>query len=179
MIQTNFFNHKLLVAMPSLQDINYHQSVIYIDEHTKDGAVGLIINKPIDLSVNGLLNHMGIEIKSEADLTQNVFIGGPVAQDQGFVLHPQEHTKKLEISTSKSILTDIGHAKGPTECIITLGYSGWEPGQLEEEVLNNDWLITPYNPDIILRTPINDRWQQAAQSLGIDINKLTNQSGHA
>ena len=179
MIQREFFTKKLLVAMPALQDINYQQSVIYIDEHSSDGAIGLIINKPIDLTVHNLLEHMGIPIAPNVLLHQHVFIGGPVAQDQGFVLHTNSSSKALEISTSKTTLEDIGSGSGPSNFIITLGYSAWDPGQLEDEALNNDWLITPCNNDIILHTPVDQRWQLAAKTLGININHLTGQSGHA
>ena len=159
--------------MPTLQDINYHKSVVYIDEHNEDGAIGLIINKPIDLTVNNLLEHMGIPTSPHVVLSQHVFIGGPVAQDQGFVLHTSNPANELVISTSKTILSDIADGNGPSDFIITLGYSGWEPNQLEKEVINNDWLIAPCDNDIILRTPVEKRWQFAAKSLGVNINQLT------
>ena len=103
--------------------------------------------------------------------------------EQGFVLHENtlsaDTNHPLNISTSKEILTKIGQDEGPEDYIVTLGYSGWEPGQLEKEIIANDWLVAPYNPDIILRTPPSMRWEQAAESIGININQLSGQTGHA
>ena len=164
--------------MPSLNDVNFHQAVVYIEEHNEDGAIGIIINKPIELSVEKLLSHLDIEASPKLTRDQKIYMGGPVAQDQGFVLH-ETNDHQLEISTSKETLTKIGDGTGPKEFIITLGYSGWQPGQLEKEIINNDWLIAPYSADIILRTPSEDRWKLAAKTLGIDINHLSNQDGHA
>ena len=183
MAKQDFFTNKLLVAMPSLLDINFNRAVIYIEEHNQDGAIGITINKTMDLTVANLLNHLEIPILNPDNVTQKVFVGGPVSQEQGFVLHENPLNAKLKhplnITTSKEILTQIGQDTGPNEYIMALGYSGWEPGQLEQEILNNDWLIAPYNPDIILRTPAEDRWTLAVKSIGVDVNHLSGQSGHA
>ena len=183
MEKQDYFTNKLLVAMPSMVDVNFNRSVVYIEEHNQDGAIGIIINKTMDLTVANLLSHLGIPIKNPSQPTQQVFIGGPVSQEQGFVLHENtlsaDTNHPLNISTSKEILTKIGQGEGPEDYIVTLGYSGWEPGQLEKEIIANDWLVAPYNPDIILRTPPSMRWEQAAESIGININQLSGQTGHA
>ena len=183
MEKQDYFTNKLLIAMPSMVDINFNRSVVYIEEHNQDGAIGIIINKTMDLTVANLLAHLDIPIKNSDEATQQVFIGGPVSQEQGFVLHENKLTSDpnhpLNISTSKEVLTQIGQGTGPVEYIITLGYAGWEPGQLEKEIIANDWLVAPYNPDIILRTPASNRWEQAAKLIGININHLSGQTGHA
>jgi putative transcriptional regulator len=178
MQENHFFKNKLLIAMPGLDDINFHQAVIYVEEHNEDGAIGIIINKPIELNVQKLLTHLGIESHPDAINENPIYMGGPIAQDQGFVLH-EEKKSSLMISTSKDTLIEIGQGKGPQEFIITLGYSEWDAGQLEKEVLNNDWLVAPYSSDIILRTPPAHRWEASAKILGINIYNLSNKSGHA
>jgi putative transcriptional regulator len=180
MIQ-DYFKNQLLVAMPSLADIHFSQTVVYIEEHNEDGAIGLIINKPIDLTVEQLLKHLNINTTDSPKLLNPVYIGGPVAQDQGFVLHENssDEPSPFKVSTSREMLTRIGNNTGPDEFIITLGYTGWAPGDLEREILNNDWLVVPANKNIILHTPPTKRWVKAAQTIGIEINQISDQTGHA
>ena len=170
--------------MPRIDDINFTKSVILIEEHNDDGAIGLIINKPLNIELKDVLSHLDIQVTDHYAATQAVYMGGPVGQDQGFVLHTpwpdDSHTEeKISISASKEILKLIASGKGPDEFIVTLGYSGWEAGQLEEEVANNEWLVVPCSPDILFSTPSDQRWSAAAALLGFDINQLSGHSGHA
>lgn len=183
--------HYFLVAMPSLQDTLFRRSVIYIFEHNEDGAMGIIINKPIDnLTVEALLNKLKV-ISEKRDTTitlnQPIFGGGPLAEDHGFILHsPKEGfnssmgiSSQTMITTSKDILETLGTTDQPNHILIALGYSGWNKGQLEKELLDNIWLTVPANLDILFDTPISLRWKESAKILGIDIYNIINKAGHA
>ncbi|MBQ4839101.1 MULTISPECIES: YqgE/AlgH family protein [Pseudoalteromonas] len=180
-------NH-FLIAMPNLQDPMFKRSVTYICEHNEEGAMGLIVNHPIDVTVGELLDQ--IEIDNDKDSSaadQTVFAGGPVHTDRGFVLHTpkigyassKELSSDIMITTSKDVLASLTYHDSPDAFIITLGYSGWEKGQLEQEILENSWLIIQADPEIIFSTPPEKRWEKAVSMLGIDISQLSNQAGHA
>lgn len=180
------FKHHLLIAMPSLSGDFFSRAVVYIYEHSaEEGAVGFTVNKPLSASLGNVLEHLKLDISDENVFDSPVFSGGPVGPDQGFVLHDRmsvaesEDDKEVTISTSRTMLKEIGDGKGPDHFIVTLGYAGWGPGQLEEEVLRNDWLVVPYSADIVFDTPIAQRWEMAAKSLGVDFNNLSGQIGHA
>lgn len=173
---TSLKNH-FLIAMPSLKDTNFNKSVIYLHQHSKKGAMGLVINKPLHVNVGSVLRHLDIEILDKSIETEPVLMGGPVGQEHGFVLH-NEGTNII-ISASKETLRDIAAGKGPKNHLITLGYSGWQPGQLEQELIRNDWLIAPLNHSILFSEPLDNRWEQAAKLIGVDINNLSGQMGHA
>ncbi|MDN3717233.1 YqgE/AlgH family protein [Vibrio breoganii] len=185
----NLTNH-FLVAMPSMQDPYFKRSVIYICEHNENGAMGIMINAPIDITVAGMLKQ--VELKSEHiqagdSLKQPVHNGGPVAEDRGFILHQPkgsyqssiEMANGLTMTTSKDILSVLGTQEEPEQYLVTLGYSGWEAGQLENELAENSWLTMEADPNIIFATPVQDRWASAVQSLGIDASQLSTQAGHA
>ena len=167
-----------LIAMPSLKDPNFSQSVIYINEHTENGAMGLIINKPLQINLGSILEHLSIGIDDADIITIPVLSGGPVGQEHGFVIH-NENGDDIIISASKDILKSIAAGKGPAHFLITLGYSGWGAGQIELEIARNDWLVAPFSPEVLFDTPINQRWAAAAEILGIDLNLLSDQIGHA
>ena len=180
-------NH-FLIAMPSMQDPFFKRAVTYICEHNEDGAMGLVINQPIDVTVGELLD----KIEIDNDKTQNaakvsVFAGGPVKTDRGFVLHSpqsgysasQKLSSDIMITTSKDVLASLTTAQAPEQFIITLGYSGWEQGQLEQELLDNSWLIIEADPKIIFDTPVEKRWEKAVSMLGFDISQLSLEAGHA
>jgi putative transcriptional regulator len=179
--------NQLLIAMPSLDDSYFNKTVTYICEHNEEGAMGLIINLPINVSLNELLTQID-EDKAEApELDQQVLTGGPVSQDRGFVLHSTQSgwnsslalSDEVMITTSKDILLALGTEEAPEKYMVTLGYAGWGPGQLEEEIKENSWLITPADGEIIFNTPIEQRWKKATTMLGIDIAHLSNEIGHA
>lgn len=181
----NFKNH-LLIAMPSLQNEFFTKAVILIYDHSEDeGAIGFTINKPLSATLGNVLEHLKIEVSNDHIYDLAVFSGGPVGPDQGFVIHDRmtlaENSDDCEItiSTSREILAEIADGKGPNNFIVSLGYAGWEPGQLEAEIMQNDWLLVPFNKDILFETPIAERWNTAAKAAGIDIQKLSGQIGHA
>ncbi|WP_462159101.1 YqgE/AlgH family protein [Pseudoalteromonas sp. GB56] len=180
-------NH-FLVAMPSLQDPFFKHAVAYICEHNDDGAMALVINQPIDVTVGELLDKVEIDNdKSVQAADYQVFAGGPVKTDRGFVLHTpkpgysssQSLSSDIMITTSKDVLASLTTSDAPQDFIITLGYSGWSEGQLEKELLENSWLVIEADPKIIFNTPINERWHKALALVGIDADRLSLEAGHA
>ncbi|EGR7954486.1 YqgE/AlgH family protein [Vibrio vulnificus] len=186
----NLTNH-FLVAMPGMKDPYFQHSVIYICEHNEEGAMGLMINAPIDITVGKMLEQVDVQPVhpqlNTSSLTKPVYNGGPVAEDRGFILHrPKDFyesslqmTEQISVTTSKDILTVLGTEAEPSSYIVALGYSGWSAGQLEAELAENSWLTVEANPDIIFDTPIAMRWQKAVQMLGIHASQLSAQAGHA
>ncbi len=186
----NTLQNQFLIAMPSLEDPFFKRSVVYLCEHNDEGAMGLVINVPVDLSVESLLQQIELQDQAEMireDLDRPVYQGGPVSQERGFVLHSPvkgfssslKVSEELMVTTSKDVLDTLGTDSQPSEYIVTLGYASWEAGQLEQEIAENSWLTLPASTDIIFSTPIHKRWEAAAKSLGIDIWQLSNQVGHA
>ncbi|KFK93411.1 MULTISPECIES: YqgE/AlgH family protein [unclassified Serratia (in: enterobacteria)] len=183
--------HHFLIAMPGMQDPRFKRSVIYVCEHNENGAMGLVINKPVEqFTVESVLSKLQIEPSPRdpaISLDKPVFAGGPLADDRGFILHsPREgFASSIQISphtmitTSKDVLETLGTPDQPTEVLVALGYAGWEQGQLEQEVLENAWLTIEADNDILFHTPIASRWREAANRLGIDIRSIANQAGHA
>ena len=179
-------NH-LLIAMPSLGDTFFHRTVTYICEHNEEGAMGLIINLPVNVTLNELLSQLDADKKSLPSLEKMVLTGGPVSPDRGFVLHSPQNSWKsslalsdeIMITTSKDILMALGTELSPPDYLVTLGYAGWGPGQLEQEIQENSWLTTPADSEILFKTPIEKRWQKAAEKLGIDVAHLSSEVGHA
>lgn len=179
-------NH-LLIAMPALDDPCFNKTVTYICEHNDQGAMGLIINVPVSISLNDILAQLDDEITYNPTLSQQVLSGGPVATDRGFVLHsPQKQwssslslSDEVMITTSKDILLALGTDEAPKDYLVTLGYAGWEPGQLEKELQENAWLTLAANKEILFNTPIEQRWHKATEQLGIDIAHLSSDVGHA
>lgn len=181
-----------LVAMPTLQDFWFKQSVVYICEHNDTGAMGIIINKTIKkYTIETILNNLKIDSIKNRDpsicLNNPIFLGGPLLDDRGFILHtPQKGfissiniSSKAMITTSKDILETLGTPNQPQDILVALGYSGWSKGQLEKELLENNWLTVPANEKILFHTPVLERWDAAAKILGINIFEITNQLGHA
>lgn len=179
-------NHFLL-AMPSLQDPYFERSLVYICEHNEEGAMGLVTNIPLAMPVSELLNQVKIEPPFEALLEQPVIQGGPVAHDRGFVLHSSRPgfsssmkvSDELMITTSRDILETLGTDAAPAHWLLTLGYAGWSAGQLEEELTDGSWLIVPVDTSLLFATPLHERWQRAAASIGINTLHLSSQIGHA
>jgi len=177
-------NH-FLIAMPTLADPNFHKTVTLVCEHTAEGAMGLTINRPLDLGLHELLEQTDIAVGDLPDLP--VFLGGPVQNNRGFVLHAPlgqwettlTITDKVGVSSSRDILEAIAGKQGPEQYLVALGYAGWGAGQLEHEMAENSWLSTPAESSIFFDTPIKERWQAAAQSVGVDLNTLSSETGHA
>ncbi|WP_448211055.1 YqgE/AlgH family protein [Colwellia sp. MEBiC06753] len=179
--------NQLLIAMPAMGDPYFSRTVTYICEHNDDGAMGLIINLPVNLTLNELLEQIDAHKPKMPSLEQQVLTGGPVAQERGFVLHsPQDCwssslalSKDVMITTSKDILMALGTEQAPPQFMVTLGYAGWGPGQLEQELSENAWLTLPADNEILFETPIEQRWQKATEKLGIDLVHLSQDVGHA
>lgn len=185
--ETGYLTSQFLIAMPSLQDPNFFHSVTYICEHNQNGAMGIIINQPVDLTVGELMEQMGEEASNQELSKNTVFRGGPVDVERGFVLHQpigewestMPITDKIGITTSNDIITAMASGNGPEDCLIALGYAGWEAGQLEEEIRDNAWLNCKGDADILFNTEISKRWEAAAALIGIDINQIASDAGHA
>lgn len=179
--------HQLLIAMPQMDDPNFAETVIYLVDHGPDGAMGLVINRPNGLHLDDLLEQLRPEVPATLADTQLVlYSGGPVQNDRGFVLHDAgprfQNTLELadlSLTTSPDVLFAISDGSGPARHLITLGYSGWGPGQLEEELAANLWLTTPATSDLLFETPTEQRLGGAAALLGIDLRLLSRQAGHA
>ncbi len=176
-----------LLAMPGLDSGLFSGSITYICEHGEAGAMGLVINQPLELSLEEIFDHL--DIATAADFHDRpVLAGGPVQVDHGFVLHPSDSdnwdstlqvTREMRLTTSQDVLRAIAAGRGPERFVIALGYAGWSAGQLEEEIGSNSWLTLPAEHSIIFDTPIEQRVSAAASILGIDMNLLTTQAGHA
>lgn len=175
-----------LISMPHMDDPNFAQTVIYICEHNESGAMGIVVNRPIEMDLGQLLQHL--EFSYNSDLTDLIYAGGPVQNDRGFILHRHTAnewdscyniTDELTLTTSMDILQAISENSGPEEFLVALGYAGWGPGQLEQELSDNVWLSCPANLDIMFDTPAEERLQAAAATLGVNLDLLTSQSGHA
>jgi putative transcriptional regulator len=183
------FKDHFLIAMPSLDDTFFERSVIYICEHDKKGAMGLIVNRPIGVEVEDLLEQMDLHLSPEFlfTLDNQVLIGGPVAPERGFVLHtPQKHwlnsteiSEQTMLTSSRDILTSIGSDKSPEQFVIALGYAGWRKDQLEQEIADNTWLTIKATPELLFNVDCKQKWQQATQQLGFDIWQMSSQIGHA
>lgn len=183
---TDGLRNQFLIAMPSLQDGYFAQTVTYICEHTEEGAMGLVINQPLDLTLEQMLRQLDLELATDEG-GQRIFRGGPVQPEHGFVLHPAGHewngTRNLDgdlaLTTSRDILEAIARGEGPRQRLIALGYAGWGPGQLESEIAENSWLVAPAKHTILFSLPPNQRWSAAARLIGIDMNLISQVAGHA
>ena len=179
------FKNHFLIAMPGLADSSFSQSVTYICEHHHNGAMGIIINQAVSMTRAELFHHLQLNNNYKDD--SPLLAGGPVQKERGFVLHTGKKTwestlaisEEISITGSKDILTDIANHQGPEDVLIALGYAGWDAGQLEAEIAANSWLTVPAKKATIFDVPIEDRWRAAAQQLGIDVNLLSAQAGHA
>lgn len=178
--------NQLLIAMPGLSDPRFSQTVTLICEHTDEGAMGIIINRPTSLTLLDLLPQMGIETST---VTPEVPIleGGPVEPEHGFVIHSPRGqwrsslaiNNELTLTTSRDILEQLITPNAPESYLIALGYAGWGAGQLETEISANSWLTVPATHELLFKVSYADRWRAAAASLGVDIAQLASQAGHA
>lgn len=187
MTEASYLNNHFLIAMPALEDPNFFHSVTYICEHNEQGAMGIVINQPLDISLSDVLEHMKIPMSNEELGSIPVYLGGPVQPERGFVLHEPigkwdsmlEVTDSMAVTTSLDILEALNSGTGPSRSLVALGYAGWGEGQLEHELIENAWLTCPADSAIIFDTPIENRWTAAAASLGVDMNTLSDDFGHA
>lgn len=179
-------NH-FLIAMPALADPNFSRTVTYLCDHNPEGAMGLVINRPLELTLGELMEHIDVRISDAAIAARTVFQGGPVQNERGFVLHRPlgsweaslAITADIGITMSRDIVEAIARGAGPQQYLVALGYAGWGAGQLEDEMAANAWLNGPATPDIIFDQPAEQRWDAAAALLGVDLSLLSSDVGHA
>jgi putative transcriptional regulator len=179
--------HHFLIAMPSMADLHFAHALIYICEHNKDGALGIVINKPIDMTLSTLFEQINIPLGESGLRGSRVHYGGPVQIDRGFVLHRPlgswhstlAISDDLGLTTSKDVLEALGHGDGPENVLVSLGYAGWSADQLEQEIAQNSWLTVAADTDVLFSEPAETRLPAAMKLLGIDFSRLSNAVGHA
>ncbi|HTT08352.1 MAG TPA: YqgE/AlgH family protein [Gammaproteobacteria bacterium] len=179
--------NQFLIAMPTLADPNFSQTVTYICAHSEEGAMGIVINRPMNIALGEVFSQMKMATADPQINSRLVFNGGPVQPDRGFVLHRPMGTwssnlqvsTEIGVATSRDILEAISKGEGPADALVALGYAGWGAGQLEREMLDNSWLSAPANQDILFRLSPEDRWQAAVALLGIRADSLSTEAGHA
>ena len=181
--------NQFLIAMPQMVDSYFANTVTYLWKHNNEGALGIVINKPLQACVADMFSELAIEcIVEEGHFRkQLVLAGGPVERDKGFIIHDADNswessisvTDNISICTSKSILEDIARGDGPDNYIVALGCAGWDAGQLEQEIAANAWLTTPANPELIFSDDFEHKAQRAAAILGVDLGQLSPETGHS
>jgi putative transcriptional regulator len=187
MVETGYLTNQFLIAMPNLLDPGFFHSVTYICEHNENGAMGVIINQPVELTMGELMDQMGKKAPPHLRDQKMICRGGPVEVERGFALHrPLGHwestlriTDEIGLTTSSDIIDAMAEDKCPQDYLITLGYAGWSAGQLEAEIRDNSWLSCEATPEILFHTSPELRWEAAASLIGIDIHQLTGEAGHA
>lgn len=186
-IRSSLANH-LLIAMPSMTDPMFERSVIYVCEHHVQGTVGLIINQPMRFPLGLVFDQLQIEPLNSEQKNKPLLFGGPNQPERGFVVHRQEGDWSsslrlrdgVTVTTSNDVIRAIAANKGPKDVFVALGYSGWNQNQLEEEVMNNVWLVCGNVPsEILYEVPFEDRWAYAGKLLGVNISQMSSQIGHA
>ncbi|QSA95705.1 YqgE/AlgH family protein [Methylococcus sp. EFPC2] len=184
-VDVNLTNH-FLIAMPGMADPFFAKTVTYLCQHSEEGALGIIVNRPSDLTLSDIMQQMNIEVREPEMGNTPVYFGGPVQPERGFVLHDApgqwdttlQVTEGISLTTSRDILEAMARGEGPKKVLVALGYAGWSKGQLEREIVENAWLNAPADKNIIFEHPSAQRWRAAAESVGIDISLLTTQAGH-
>ncbi|ROR34517.1 YqgE/AlgH family protein [Inmirania thermothiophila] len=183
----SYLTGQFLIAMPALADPNFARTVTYVCEHNADGAMGIVVNRPLELTLGELLDHLEIPCTDAALRARPVFYGGPVQRERGFVLHRPagEWEASLRIgddlglTTSRDILAALAEGRGPEQALVALGYAGWAAGQLEQEMAANAWLSAPGDRGILFDLAPERRWEAAAALVGVDLNNLSGEVGHA
>lgn len=187
MEQESSFSNHLLVAMPSLNELPFKQTVIYVCEHHVQGAVGLIINQPMPYELGMVFDQLEIQAAQHEQTRLPLLYGGPIQPERGFVIHRPfgQWSSSLAlrddvtVTTSNDIIRAIAQNHGPKDILVTLGYVGWGENQLNQEIIDNFWLVCPTTPELLYEVPFKERWAYAAQSIGVDMNRLISGSGHA
>ncbi|MEY3475435.1 MAG: hypothetical protein RL087_1893 [Pseudomonadota bacterium] len=188
---TNLTN-QFLIAMPGMADDRFSGTVVYLCEHSSNGALGLVINRPTDITLGNLFEKVELSLDRDELAAQPVYFGGPVQTERGFVLHEKTGTAEspytstlaipggeLEMTTSKDVLEALANGAGPRRLLVTLGYSGWSAGQLEDEIGRNGWLTVDADPKVIFDTPVEQRYERALSLLGVSPLMLSQEAGHA
>lgn len=186
MENVNLTGH-FLIAMPAMEDPNFAKSVAYVCEHNENGALGIVINRPTDMKLDALFEQISIQLEDQALRVAPVHFGGPVQVDRGFVLHQPVGqwqstiavTGDTALTTSKDVLEAVGRGEGPERLLVSLGYTGWSPGQLEQEISQNAWLTVPASDNVLFDLPPEEKLVAAMGLLGVDFATLSEQAGHA
>ena len=186
-MQSMDLTHHFLIAMPNMADPNFSRSLTYICEHNEQGALGVVVNRPIDMTLASLFEQIEIPLHNQALARLPVYFGGPVQGDRGFVLHRPAGSwqstlsvnQDVGLTTSRDILQAVGEGHGPNRILVSLGYAGWAPGQLENEIQHNGWLHCDADPDLIFGRDIEEKYLRALRKIGIDPGMLSNEAGHA
>ncbi|NTV11745.1 MAG: YqgE/AlgH family protein [Zoogloea sp.] len=176
-----------LIAMPSMVDPNFNRTLTFVAEHNENGAIGLIINRPMDMSLAALFERIDIPLEDGDFARQPVYFGGPVQTDRGFVLHRPAGdwnasvrvSDEIALTSSRDVLQSAATSGTPGEMLVALGYAGWSAGQLEEELAQNAWLTVPADMAIVFDLPFEERLAAAMQLLGVDYARLSDTAGHA
>lgn len=187
MVNAEYLTNQLLIAMPGMADPNFSSTVTLVCEHNEDGALGIVINRPLGLQLGGLYQQLSVTGKDPVAAKRPVMLGGPVGPEKGFVLHNSGHNYEhsirisddIQLTFSRDVLDAMAAGNGPEKSLVALGYAGWQPGQLEQEIRANSWLSVPANPNIVFDIPFEQRWAAAAEILGIDISRMAPDAGHA
>jgi len=187
MSKASFLTNQFLIAMPAMTDDNFSQTVTLVCEHNAQGALGIIINRPLGMQLSDVFRQLKLPT-GEPLADQPVLQGGPVQTDRGFVVHRAgsrtwdstlKVSDEVHVTTSRDILDSMASGNGPDEAFVALGYAGWDAGQLESEMIQNAWLSVAAAPEILFETPYEDRWRAAGRLLGIDLATLSPHAGHA
>jgi len=187
MTTSTYFNNQFLIAMPELADPNFAHTVTLICEHNQDGALGIVINRPAELNLGEVLDQLGLGDIDSGLREKRIFSGGPVQPDRGFVLHDGDAdwdsslpvSDQIRVTTSRDILEALARGNGPGKYLLALGYAGWAAGQLEQEMAANAWLCVPAEATLVFDTAWEQRYQAAAELLGINLGALGPGAGHA
>ena len=189
--QTNFpsLTNHFLVAMPELKDPNFFQTVTLICQHDENGALGVVINRPIEsLALHEVLSQLELGVKmNQPAILEPVYAGGPVHNELGLVLHEDLGTwqstipvgEHMGLTSSRDVLESMADGTGPKNALLSLGYAGWGAGQLESEIHQNSWLTVKAQPDLIFDTPPRERWEKSMEAMGLDLSRLVSEAGHA
>ena len=173
--------------MPSMMDPNFHQTVTYICEHSEHGALGIVINRPLDMELGEIFEQLSLEQTDPILADSPILRGGPVQTEHGFVIHESTEqweataavSNSIHVTTSRDILSAMASGNGPKRAVVALGYAGWGAGQLDAEIAANAWLSVPASTDILFDTPFEERWSRAAEILGVDLTTISPEAGHA
>lgn len=187
MSDATYLTGHLLIAMPAMADPNFVRTVTYICEHTDQGALGIVINRPLPMDLGEVFQQLALQTSDEGLAKHAVLRGGPVQTERGFVLHEPsrkwdstvEVSDSVHLTTSQDILSALAQGTGPRRALMALGYAGWGAGQLESEMGANAWLSVPATSTLLFDTPYEARWAEAAGLLGINLATLSFQAGHA
>ena len=185
-MQTINLTRHFLIAMPAMADPNFSRTLTFVCEHNERGALGIVVNRPIEVTLGALFKQVEIPLEDSPLSEQPVFYGGPVQFDHGFVLHRPLGAWKstlpvgeIGLTTSRDILEAMAGGRGPREQLVALGYAGWGAGQLEDEILRNGWLTVAADLDVIFDVPPEGRYDAAMQKLGVNAANLHEEAGHA